>query len=218
VARLPADLRAALPTTLASKKRIYAKDLPSELTDVVWGSFLDALAPLRAAGKMGSVLLQYPRWFGPSAASRAVLRDARERAGSFTAAVEFRNAAWMDGSTRDRTLGLLAELEMPFVMVDAPQGTRSSMPPVVGVTDPRLAVIRFHGRRTETWEAPGVGVEERFRYLYDRGELEEWVPRIEQAAAQARDVHVVMNNCYGNYGTANASELAAMVSRTYAAG
>ncbi len=28
-------------------------------------------------------------------------------------------------------------------------------------------MVRFHGRRTETWEAKGIPVVERFRYLYD---------------------------------------------------
>jgi uncharacterized protein YecE (DUF72 family) len=52
---------------------------------------------------------------------------------------------------------------------------------------------------------------ERFRYLYDGGELEEWVPRIREAARQAKDTHVLMNNCYGNYGATNALELAALL-------
>jgi uncharacterized protein YecE (DUF72 family) len=96
-------------------------------------------------------------------------------------------------------------------MVDAPQGHRSSVPPVVAATSPRLAVLRLHGRRTETWEKPKVSVAERFRYLYDRGELAEWLPRLEQAAAAAREVHVVFNNCYANYGTTNAAELMEML-------
>ncbi len=218
VARLPADLRAALPAAVAAKERIYAKDLPAEVDDAVWTMFLDALTPLRTAGKLGSILLQYPRWFGPSAAHRAALRAARERVGDGTAAVEFRNARWFDDGTRERTLALLAELELPFVMVDEPQGTASSVPPIVAVTTPRLAVIRFHGRRGDTWEARGVGVEERFRYLYDRRELEEWVPRIGEAAGEANEVHVIMNNCYGNYGTTNAAQMAALVSRAYPGG
>ncbi|HET7586200.1 MAG TPA: DUF72 domain-containing protein [Gemmatimonadaceae bacterium] len=216
VARLPADVRAALPATLASKPRIYTKDLPPELQDAIWTIFLDALEPLRRAGKMGSILLQYPRWFGPGRTSRELIRDARDRLGSWTGAVELRNARWFTAADRDRTLSLLAELELPFVMVDAPQGTGSSVPPIVAVTAPSLAVVRFHGRRVETWEAPGVGVAERFRYLYDRDELEEWVPRLREVAREARNVHVIMNNCYANYGTTNAAELAALFGAAYA--
>ena len=53
---------------------------------------------------------------------------------------------------------------------------------------------------------------ERVRYLYSRDELSEWVPRIRDAAAQAKEVHLMFNNCYANYGTTNARELAALLS------
>ena len=59
-----------------------------------------------------------------------------------------------------------------MVMVDGPQGFKSSVPAVVAATSPDLAIVRFHGRRTETWEAKGIQTVERFRYLYDREELE----------------------------------------------
>ena len=49
---------------------------------------------------------------------------------------------------------------------------------------------------------------ERFRYLYDRKELGEWVPRIHEAASEAAELHLLMNNCYANYGTTNAREIA----------
>jgi uncharacterized protein YecE (DUF72 family) len=52
---------------------------------------------------------------------------------------------------------------------------------------------------------------ERFRYLYGRDELAEWLPRIREAAAEAREMHILMNNCYANYGSTNARELAAML-------
>src|SRR3954471_1637714 len=39
--RLPKDLREALPAEISAKSRIYAKDLPDELTDDVWAWFAD---------------------------------------------------------------------------------------------------------------------------------------------------------------------------------
>jgi uncharacterized protein YecE (DUF72 family) len=58
-------------------------------------------------------------------------------------------------------------------------------------------------------------VVERFRYLYDRAELEEWVPRITSVAEKAAETHVIMNNCYSNYGTTNAIEIATMIREAY---
>jgi uncharacterized protein YecE (DUF72 family) len=210
--RLPKDLRTALPSALAEKPRIYAKDLPEELKASVWEWFLDGLEPLAEAGQLGSVLLQYPRWFFTSSENRDLIVEARDRLGEgVRAAVEFRNASWFNEKNIDRTLRFLEEHKLALVMVDGPQGFKSSVPPIAATTSPDLAVVRFHGRRAETWEAKGIPTVERFRYLYDRGELKEWVPRIRAAAAQAKETHVLMNNCYANYGSTNARELAALL-------
>jgi uncharacterized protein YecE (DUF72 family) len=210
--RLPKDIRTALPPELAEKPRIYAKDLPDELKGSVWEWFLDGVEPLREAGQLGSVLLQYPRWFFTSSQNRDLILEAQERLGDdVRVAVEFRNGSWFNEKNIERTMRFLEDHKLPLVMVDGPQGFKSSVPPIAATTSPDLAVVRFHGRRAETWEAKGIPTVERFRYLYDRDELEEWVPRIRQAAAQAKDTHVLMNNCYANYGSTNARELAALL-------
>ena len=37
------------------------------------------------------------------------------------------------------------------------------------------------------------------------------MPKIVEIAGESEQVHVVFNNCYGNYGTTNALEMAGMV-------
>lgn len=209
--RLPRSIRDALPADLAAKPRLYAKDLPRELGDAVWEAFHDCLEPLTAAGQLGAVFLQYPRWFFTSSENRDAIVEAVERLAPLRAAVELRNATWFNEKNLERTLRFLAERSIPLVLVDGPQGFRSSVPAIDATTSPDLAVVRFHGRRTETWEARNIPTVERFRYLYDRDELEEWVPRIRRAAAEVRETHVLMNNCYANYGSTNARELAALL-------
>jgi uncharacterized protein YecE (DUF72 family) len=209
--RLPKALREALPTDVMAQPRLYAKDLPPELRDAVWEAFRDGIEPLAAAGQLGAVFLQYPRWFYTSSENRDAIAEAAARLAPLRVAVEFRNATWFNEKNLERTLRFLTDHAIPLVMVDEPQGLKSSVPPIAATTSPELAVVRFHGRRVETWEARGIPVVERFRYLYDRGELAEWVPRIRQAAAETRDVHVLMNNCYANYGSTNARELAALL-------
>ena len=209
--RLPKAIRTALPEPAAAKSRIYAKDLPPELLDAVWDAFRDGLEPLREAGQLGSILLQYPRWFFPSSENRAAIEDAVERLDGMQPAVEFRNGSWLNEKNAERTLRFLTDRDISFVMVDEPQGFKSSVPPVTAVTSD-LAIVRFHGRNAETWEAKGITPAERFRYLYTRDELQEWAPRIREVASNAKDTHVLMNNCYANYGTTNARELAALLS------
>jgi uncharacterized protein YecE (DUF72 family) len=211
--RLPKDLREALPGEVAEKARIYAKDLPENLKDDVWAWFADGLEPLQEAGQLGSILLQYPRWFFTSSENRATIEESVERLrkAGMVPAVEFRSASWFNEKNIERTLKFLGDRQIPLVMVDGPQGFKSSVPPIVAATSPELALVRFHGRRTETWEAQNIKTVERFRYLYDEGELEEWVPRVREAAGQAEQTHVLFNNCYANYGATNALMLAELL-------
>ena len=210
VARLPEALIDALPPAAASKPRVYAKDLPPELMDAVWAHFLDALRPLDEAGKLGGVLLQYPRWFLPTPANKRQLAEAAQRLAGIPATVELRNRIWFDSAASTaRTLDMLRDLGLAHVIVDGPQGLESSVPAVAAVTTPGLAMVRLHGRRAATWEAPNVPTVERYRYLYSADELDAVMPLVESAAAEATRTIVFFNNCYGNYGATNARELMA---------
>ncbi|HEY2376648.1 MAG TPA: DUF72 domain-containing protein [Gemmatimonadaceae bacterium] len=212
-ARLPRVLQDALPNEIVDKKRLYAKDVPHEIRDEAWRIFADAISPLHEAGKLGAVFLQYPSWVRPAQHSAEMLARARRRLGELPIAVEFRHSDWLARAHRARTLALLREQEMSYIIVDEPQGFASSVPPDLAVTSSRLAVVRLHGRRGETWEKRGTTVLERFRYLYNEEELGGWVPKIVEIAGEAEQVHVVFNNCYGNYGTTNAMEMAGMVAQ-----
>lgn len=212
--RLPKTIREALPASIRDKRRLYTKDLPPELIDEVWRTYREALEPLRASGKLGAILMQYPRWFMPNRANSAEILEARERLDPLPMAVEIRNGRWLANQDRARRFfGWLAEHDISYVVVDQPQGLESSVPPLSVVTSERLAIVRFHGRRVETWERPEVGVLERFRYLYEERELADWAPRVAELSAQAMQTHAIMNNCYANYGTTNAEEFAAIMQR-----
>jgi uncharacterized protein YecE (DUF72 family) len=214
VDRLPKDLRDALPPNLARKQRIYANELPDELRDAAWIAFLDALVPLRESGRLGAILMQYPKWVEPSRANAAKIEDARERLDGWRVAVELRNRAWFDDRTRPRTLDLLRRNQLAYVCVDSPPGFESSVPAVPEATSGELAIVRFHGRNADTWEAKVAQVSQRFRYLYDETQLREWLPMIRAISEQTEEVHLVFNNCYGNYGTTNALEMSSLLLRS----
>jgi probable DNA metabolism protein len=212
IRRLPDWLRRELPPGVVRGGRVYGRDLPRSLLNEVWSRFLAALEPLRSAGKLGAILLQYPRWFLPSKESAATLAEARERLGPDRGAIEFRHHSWMNDRLRERTLGVLTALDLTYVVVDGPQGLDSSMPPVVGVTSPALAVVRLHGRRVETWERRNDPATERYRYLYDDTEIEEHLRQIlELSERKANALHIIYNNCHGNYAVTNAAELAGIL-------
>jgi uncharacterized protein YecE (DUF72 family) len=211
VGRLPWLVREALPKELAGKRRIYAHELPDEIRDGIWAVFLDALEPLRASGRMGAILMQYPKWVTPTRENAALIEDARRRLEGWRTAVELRNKLWFSERLRQRTLDLLRRNGLAYVAVDSPPGFVSSVPKVGEATSNKLAVVRFHGRNTDTWEAKVAQVSQRFRYLYDETELGEWLPTIRAISEQAEEIHLLFNNCYGNYATTNAFEMTKML-------
>jgi uncharacterized protein YecE (DUF72 family) len=216
--RLPKAIREALPAEQAGKSRVYAKDLPDDTFGEVWRLFRDALEPLHASGKLGVVLFQYPPWFVPSRENAKALVAARERLGGLPIAVEFRHRSWLSGRMASRTPEFLREHNIPMVAVDAPPGMKTSLPAMPLVTSSDLAVVRLHGRREETWEERNEIVSERYRYLYDASELDEWVPPVMEVAAHVPETHVIFNNCYGNYAPTNAIEFSALLQAATAEG
>ncbi|MET9378086.1 DUF72 domain-containing protein [Streptomyces sp. NPDC002992] len=162
------------------------------LLDEVWDRFSGALRPLRQAGRLGTVLFQFPPWFTPGTRAEILLHGARKRAAQWPMAVEFRHPDWWRDDHRARTTALLKDLDVAAVAVDTAQDLPTSIPPVTPVASRELAVVRFHGRST-TW---GTGSkEDRFRHTYARGELKEWLPRLTSLAAEVEQLHVLFNNC-----------------------
>ncbi len=202
------DLRDAVP---AGKRLIYREDLPDATVEEVWQRFRDALMPLHSAGKLGAVLFQFPKWFVISRKSKAYIEECAARLPDFRVAVEFRHKSWMEERNTEETLSFLSERNLPYVCVDMPQGFDSSVPPVTTATADDLAMVRFHGRNTEAWEQKSATASVRFRYDYSTEELQEWVPRIDGLAKEARETHVLMNNCYRDFAVRDAQELAGLL-------
>ncbi len=208
VARLPKAIQAELPPDLRMKRQFYRRDAPG---DLCWSTYLDALLPLHDAGKLGVIVLQFPRWVTPNRRSHAYLEEVRERLGHYRGAVEFRNHRWLDAEHRESTLALLGDLELAFICVDEPQGFDSSVPPVAAATT-ELAFVRFHGRNAAMWEASTRTSSERFDYYYEAAELDEWTPRIRSLAEEANEVHLVVNTNNFDQGPVNARLLAERLS------
>ncbi len=205
------DLVGELPEELEGKRSLYRDKLPPEIVDEVWRRFHDALMPLHSAGKLGAVLFQFPRWFVIGGANRDYIVGCKERLADFRLAIEFRHKSWMEERNAEQTLAFLSEHDLPYVCVDMPQGFNSSLPPIAAATAEDLAMVRFHGRDPQAWTAKSASASERFRYEYSERELAEWVPKIEGLSEQARETHVLMNNCYRNFAVNGARQLASLL-------
>ena len=120
VRTLPSDLREAAGKS--GKDRVYLKDVDPEVTDQAWDRFLAALEPLRQAGKLGAILLQFPPWFPISRSNKEYIVACAERVAPRRSCVEFRNHTWMTSDNQKETLDFLSAHDLPYVCVDNAAG------------------------------------------------------------------------------------------------
>jgi uncharacterized protein YecE (DUF72 family) len=205
VRTLPTDLREEVAK--AGKDRVYLKDVDPEVTGQAWDRFLAALEPLREAGKLGAILLQFPPWFPISRSNKEYIVACAERAAPRRVCVEFRNHTWMTSGNQKETLEFLSAHNLPYVCVDMPQGYPNSIPPVLAATSD-LAIIRMHGH-SDKWESKDI--QERFGYRYSDEELAKWAGNVQRLAEDAAETHVVFNNCYRDYAQVNAQRLEELI-------
>jgi uncharacterized protein YecE (DUF72 family) len=190
VEALPTDLRDEAPTD--DKGRVERP--PREFRAEVFRRFREALEPLRSAGKLGGILMQFAPYVVPREASIDYLEWARDQLGEDDMLVEFRHRSWYEDDQREETLALLERIGATHVVVDAPQVDAKNVPPtVLAVTSP-MTYVRFHGRNAETWNVRGRSAAERFDYLYSDEELREWVEPLQELAGQTEQAFVLFNN------------------------
>jgi uncharacterized protein YecE (DUF72 family) len=207
--QLPPELREGMP--LDERGRVDRP--PRELRAGVFRAFLDALEPLRAAGKLGGILFQLPPYVVWKPSSLDYLEWAAGQLGADRMLVEFRHRSWFEEGVVEQALAWLEERGLAYVTVDAPRREGGNVPlTVVAATSP-LAYVRFHGRNAATWNARGGGAAQRFDYLYAEEELREWVEPLRELAGQADEAYAFFNNNNQTNGVAQAPAGAQLLRR-----
>lgn len=206
---LPPDVREVLG---ADSRRLYYRDILEELLDELWSRFRSALEPLRAAGKLGVVLFQFPPWFVRRGTHLDYLAELSGHLPGDRVAVEFRHRSWFIPERAGDTLDFERAHGLIHVVADEPQGSSGSIPAVWEATAP-TAVVRLHGRNRSTWQRKGLETAaQRFDYLYSEEELRGLVGPVQALARRAEAVHVLFNNCRQDYAPRNAAKFRAMLS------
>jgi uncharacterized protein YecE (DUF72 family) len=158
---------------------------------------------LRAAGKLGAVLLQFPFSFHRTRETVAHLTALLKRFADYPLVVEVRHASWQT----PETFALLEEAHAGFCNIDQPI-IGKSLEPSAETTSP-VGYVRLHGRRYDTWFTDDATIpsHERYNYLYSTEELAPWAKRVEKVADRSRDMYVITNNHYQGKGVVNALQL-----------
>jgi uncharacterized protein YecE (DUF72 family) len=187
---IPPDIREQMPVD--DKGRIDRP--PREARGAVFDLFVDALEPLRDAGKLGGILFQLPSYVVFRDWSIEYLEWAQDRLDGMEMLVEFRHRSWLDEDNRAETLRWLEARGLTHVIVDAPKTEAKNLVPTVpALTSPTL-YVRLHGRNAGTWNKRGGSAAERFDYLYSDEELGEWIEPLRELAGEARNAYAFFNN------------------------
>jgi uncharacterized protein YecE (DUF72 family) len=206
------DLRDALGPS--PKANLYYRELPVEIRDELWRRFIEALAPLRASNRLGLVHFQFPPWLVRNAAGHAHVQHCVERMAGHVLSVEFRHQSWFAPGHAEETLAFQRELGVVHTVVDGPQGFSNSVPALWETTHPQFALLRLHGRNTQTWNIKGAtAASDRFNYDYGEAELDEIAQKVARLAARAMATHVVFNNNMEDQGQRNAATLMRLLQR-----
>ena len=206
VKSIPKVLQQGLPKNILPKKQ--AKEFPKEVVEAAFDMFQATLMPLKAAGKLGCLLFQFPPWFVPSPKAYTWLELVREKLPDHQLAIEFRNRRWITSPDKERALQFLKDHLLSYVVIDAPWIKDWEGPAVVTAA---MAYIRLHGRNRENWFKKGIATVERYRYLYREEELKKWAETIQEVGKEADETFAIFNNCYENYGIKNAETLMRLI-------
>jgi uncharacterized protein YecE (DUF72 family) len=165
------------------------------------------LEPLRAAGRLDALLLQFPWSFRAEPENRDWLGDVARAFRRFPLVVEVRHESWNEPDFYE----WLAERGIGFVNLDQPLFRRSIKPSARSTA--AAGYVRVHGRNYRDWFRKGAGRDARYDYLYTVEELAPWVERTREiaAAAATASVDVVFNNHYRAQAVVNAVQFRALL-------
>ena len=162
-----------------------------------WTAAFDktCLSPLAEADLLGGVLFQLSPHFkseGQALTRLAEVLDALAYRG-YDLAVEFRHRSWMDDGKKEidpEASEVLRERNVANVLIDGP----GHYP---GMMTADHAYIRFHGRNYDIWFGGDKEDDhrlDRYDYLYNKDQLDQWVPRIKDAELKTAKVRMYFNN------------------------
>ena len=205
------DLADEVRTDRRDRPRLYPTHLSNDALVECWRRFAHALQPLHQRGQLGTVILRYPRWFGPGDNNCQTLATAREHLVDLPVAVELTSTDWLDAGACEDTFALLEALDISLVCIDsAPEHPRWMKDVMANTTD--LAIVRLLGRKTiseeQSWSPDWRG------YRYSEMEMRSLAKRLRHLTESAPETHVIVSTCWRDDAVVNAAALEQLLSST----
>jgi uncharacterized protein YecE (DUF72 family) len=193
------QLSIKVPETITHDKRLSVdKGAISDFEE-----FLAKISPLKAANKLGAILIQLPPSFAVNEFKNIErfldkLPDIANKKGNYHYGIEFRHPSW-------RTEGpweMLKHYNIAAVITDSPSRENLQFLSEVTITTRQHSFIRLHGRNVNSnyW----------YDYHYSIEELQPWADKVSQIKEQTKLVRVYFNNHYGGNAVVNALQFKEM--------
>jgi len=159
--------------------------------DVALDSFLNALAPLRAAGKLGHLVAQFPASFRHDRDADALLAFLDNWPRDHALAIELRHRSWFEQDTLERLRSAGAVL----VWSDSEAGRTPATRTHSDIIYARLIGDRTltHFDRVQRTATEAIG---------------HWAAHFRAAAATATDIYVLLNNHFMGFAPASTAAIA----------
>ena len=178
-------------------------DPPEEPSD--WEHKADVwrrgVEPLRAAGRLAVVLVQFPVSFQLDSGAVERLAKIAGLFEGYPLVLEVRHRSWFEPPGLSQIQGLgysLAHIDLPAAW---------NHPPSRHISVGRVGYVRLHGRNEQQWFHPDAGRDQRYDYLYSPPELGKIAYRTSDIASSSEETYVATNNHFGGQALANAIEL-----------
>lgn len=165
--------------------------------------FLDGLEPLRRAGKLAALLVQFPVSFHEGEAGMRRLRGIRALFGELPLVLEVRHRSWFSPAA----VVSIGELGYSLAHIDLP-GARDH-PPDWHAPTGSIGYLRLHGRNAATWFARDAGRDQKYDYLYGSSEVAQLASKAARIAGEHAETYVVTNNHFSGKAVVNGLELLA---------
>ena len=182
----------------------------------LYQKFIESLQPMRDAGKLTCLLLQFPAFFDCTSEHIIYLKRLRVIFKDWPLAIEFRHASWFSEELVTDMLKFMKENDFSLVVVDEPQVEEQSVPWKSVVTNQEFVLVRLHGRnqigwmdKTEEWR------KKRTLYDYSETELVALSKELEHLETQTKQLAVIFNNNSGGHAASNCLRLKELLNIDY---
>ncbi len=175
-----------------------------EASAELFAAFREALEPIREAGRLAAVLVQFPWSVDDTAVGRQRLELIARALDGYVLVLEIRHRSWLAPDA----VRWIGDQGYCFCNIDQPPSAQGVYP--TALVTGSLGYVRLHGR-AQAWFDGQAGRDAKYDYLYRPWELEKWTHRIDQIRARVGCTLVITNNHFRGQAVANAIQLRQML-------